>query len=133
LPLGRPLDSAAFQQFVLGLTEDLAQPLRGLRLYLFRSSAAGGITLRLELLDKTPADAADNGSTWTPLDVPKGRPYGWVSSMWGRAGDATFFGVQGAGQTVDARSLQMLGDGAFQADLSRRLEVNIELIGRWRE
>jgi hypothetical protein len=130
---GRPLDSASFQKFVFGLSDDLAKPSRGFRILLLRSSAASGVTLRLDLLDKPHADAAADGSTWTPLDVPKDRPYGWQSSMRGRAGDTSLFGVEGAGQTFDAWSLQMLADEAFRADLCRRLEVNIELIGRWRD
>ncbi len=44
-----------------------------------------------------------------------------------------FLGFVSAGQTVDPSILQMLADEAFKADLSRRLEVNIEAIGRWRD
>ncbi len=48
------------------------KPVRGFRLYLLRNSSVSGVILRLDLLDKTHADAAGDWATWTPLEVPEG-------------------------------------------------------------
>jgi hypothetical protein len=41
--------------------------------------------------------------------------------------------VSGIGLAVDRGELQILGNAAFGADLSRPLEIKIEYVGQWIE
>jgi hypothetical protein len=41
--------------------------------------------------------------------------------------------VSGGGIEVSRRDLQILGSAAFDADLTKPLEINIEYVGHWIE
>ena len=128
-----PLDSARLQAFVIDLVRDLSKAARGFRLNVVRKGAASGIVLRLDLLDKLRADATINVSWPVPNDAPKDQPYAWDSGMKCQANGNSIFQVYGAAKEFDESSLATMADDAFHVDLSRRVEIDVEAIGMWRE
>jgi hypothetical protein len=128
-----PLDSARFQNLVVGLAKDLSKPARAFRLNVIRKGAASGIVLRLDLLDKPRTDAAINVRWPVPNDAPKDQPYAWYSGIKCHANGNSIFQVFGAAHEFPDSSLASMADDAFHVDLSQRLEIDIEANGMWRD
>jgi hypothetical protein len=129
----KPLDTATLVGLVIGLTNEMTLPVHGCRLHVSRSGPGSGVVVRVDLLDKARNNALRDGNQFPPIPLRPDGLVSWQNSLYAQYDQQGVSGVSGIGLAVDRGELQILGNAAFGADLSRPLQIKIEYVGQWIE
>jgi hypothetical protein len=129
----KPLDTATLVGLVIGLTNELTLPVHGCRLHVSRLGPGSGVVVRVDLLDKARNNALRDGNQFPPIPLRPDGLVAWQNSLYAQYDEQGVSGVSGIGLAVDRGELQILGNAASGADLSRPLEIKIEYVGQWIE